>query len=342
MRDREESTNLDPAQVGVTLNRRRALQCMAWAGAGVVWTLSGGVPRSLPLGSQAFAAAVNSGGGSDFLFAQISDSHIGFKKDANPDPAATLQVALDKLKVLQPAFVIHTGDVSHLSKPEEFDTAEQMIRGAGFDTHFVPGEHDMLIDNGKPFFQRFVTESQRGWYSFDYNGVHFVALVNVFDLKEGGLGTLGSEQLEWLERDLRNKTASTPIVVFTHIPLWSVYPDWGWGTVDSAQALTYLRRFGSVTVLNGHIHQVLQKVEGHVAFHTAASTAFPQPAPGQGPGPGPLKVPAEKLRSVLGVRHINVVAGRERLAVVDTPLDSAIVAETPRSDVFSQSVFFGD
>jgi hypothetical protein len=340
MANRDANSNaaaLTPEMGSPTLNRRRALQCMAWAGAGVVWVLNGGVPRSLPLGSQALAATRDS----DFMFAQISDSHIGFKKDANPDPAATLQIALDKLKSVRPAFLLHTGDVSHLSKPEEFDSAEQLIRGAGFNTHYVPGEHDMLIENGKPFFQRFATESQRGWYSFDYNGVHFVALVNVFDLKEGGLGTLGSEQLEWLERDLRNKTASTPIVVFTHIPLWSVYPDWGWGTVDSAQALSYLRRFGSVTVLNGHIHQVMQKVEGNVAFHTAMSTAFPQPAPGQAAGPGPLKVPADKLRSVLGITHITVAQGRDRLAIIDTPLDGTI-ASGARGDTFQESMFFGD
>jgi hypothetical protein len=311
---------------------------MGWAGAGVVWILNGGVPRSLPLGSQALAATRDS----DFIFAQISDSHIGFKKDANPDPISTLQIALDKLKELQPSFLLHTGDVSHLSKPEEFDTAEQLIRGTGLNTFYVPGEHDMLVDNGKPFLQRFMPQTMRGWYSFDYNGTHFIALVNVFDLKEGGMGALGNEQLEWLERDLRGKTASTPIVVFTHIPLWSVYPDWGWGTTDSAQALSYLRRFGSVTVLNGHIHQVLQKVEGHVTFHTAMSTAFPQPAPGQGVGPGPLKVAAEKLHSVLGITHATVMPGRDHLALIDTPLDAAIDTHSASADPFQQSIFFGD
>lgn len=324
---------------GIELTRRRALQCMAWAGTGVVWAIKGGVPSSLPFTSQALAAARDSG---DFIFAQISDSHIGFKKDANPDPASTLQVALDKIKAIQPTFLLHTGDVSQLSKPEEFDTAEQLIRGAGVKTFYVPGEHDMVVDNGKPFFQRFAPQSQRGWYSFDYNGVHFIALVNVFEFKEGGMGVLGAEQLEWLENDVRNKTASTPIVVFTHIPLWSVYPSWGWGTTDAEQALAYLRRFGSVTILNGHIHQVMQKVEGNVAFHTAMSTAFPQPAPGQAIGPGPMRVPADKLRSVLGVTHVSVVPGKEQLAIVDTPLNAvATTTSSTHDDVFSQSVFLG-
>src|SRR5207247_6227624 len=120
-----------------------------------------------------------------------------------------------------------------------------------------------------------------GWYSFDHRGVHFVGLVNVQNLKAGGLGSLGPEQLEWLEKDLKPRRAGTPIVLFAHIPLWTVYPEWGWGTQDSAQALSYVKRFGSVTVLNGHIHQILRKVEGKVSFHTAMSTAFPQPAPGK-------------------------------------------------------------
>jgi 3',5'-cyclic AMP phosphodiesterase CpdA len=150
--------------------------------------------------------------------------------------------------------------------------------------------------------------------------VHFIGLVNVVDLKAGGLGNFGGEQLEWLAADVKDRSASTPIVVFAHIPLWTVYPEWGWGTEDGARALDMLKRFGSVTVLNGHIHQVMQKVEGNVAFHTARSTAFPQPAPGTAPSPGPMKVADDKLRSVLGVASINFVQGKERLAIIDTPL----------------------
>jgi len=218
--------------------------------------------------------------------------------------------------------VLHTGDLTHLSKAAEFDTLEQSLKAVKTDSFFyVPGEHDVLNDNGQQYRERFSKGSKGdGWYSFDHNGTHFVALVNVMNLKAGGLGTLGHDQLEWLEDDVKHLKSSTPIVVFAHIPLWSVYPEWGWGTEDSAQALSYLKRFGSVTVLNGHIHQTMQKVEGKVTFHTAMSTAFPQPAPGTAPSPGPMKVPDEKLRSVLGITDVNLIRGKHSLAIIDTPL----------------------
>jgi 3',5'-cyclic AMP phosphodiesterase CpdA len=237
---------------------------------------------------------------------------------------STFKAAIDKINALQtpPAFILHTGDISHLSKPAEFDTVDQLLKTASAkDVFFVPGEHDVLNDDCKQYLERYGKGSQgAGWYSFDNKGVHFVGLVNVMNLKAGGLGSLGPEQLEWLERDVKHLSKSTPIVVFAHIPLWSVYPDWGWGTDDSAQALSYLKRFGSVTVLNGHIHQTMQKVEGNITFHTATSTAFPQPKPGQGPSPGPMKVPADQLRSLLGVTDVNYVQGRHALAVTDSDL----------------------
>lgn len=299
--------------------RRRALRCMAWAGAGVLWTLRSGIPHSQLIGS-AEASDLTPGG---FSFVQISDSHIGFKKEPNTDPAATLQAAIGKIRTLarRPSLLIHTGDVSQLSKPSEFDVADQIIRGAGLEAHFVPGEHDVLIEDGRYFFDRFAKDSGgKGWYSFDQQGVHFIALVNVLNLRPGGLGFLGGEQLAWLARDLAGRTDSTPIVIFTHMPLWTLYPQWGWGTDDSAEAMALLRRFGSVTVLNGHIHQVQQKIEGNVSFHTAMSTAFPQPAPGQGAGPGPLKVPAGELRRLLGVREVLLIPGQAALAVTDQTL----------------------
>jgi 3',5'-cyclic AMP phosphodiesterase CpdA len=260
----------------------------------------------------------------ELSFVQISDSHMGFNKPANTDVAGTLKVAIDKINGLPaaPEFLLHTGDISHLSKPEEFDTVDQILKDAKpKDAFFVPGEHDVLNDDGKQFRERYGKGSQgAGWYSFDKKGVHFVGLVNVMNLKAGGLGTLGSEQLEWLESDVKRLKHSTPIVVFAHIPLWSVYPEWGWGTDDSAQALGYLKKFGSVTVLNGHIHQTMQKVEGNVTFHTAASTAFPQPQPGKAESPGPMKVPAEQLKSILGITDVNYRQGQHALAVVDSTL----------------------
>jgi Icc protein len=223
-----------------------------------------------------------------------------------------LQAALDKIAALpqKPAMMLHTGDVTHLSKPAEFDTADQIIKGAKLDTHFIPGEHDVIGDDGKMYFERFGAKGATpgGWYSFDQGGVHFVGLINVLGFTPATGGSLGKDQLEWLAADLKGKSASTPIVVMGHIPLWSIYPQWGWSTGDAEQALASLKPFGSVTVLNGHIHQVVQKVEGKVTFQTAMSTAFPQPAPGAAPNPGPMKVPAEKLKSVLGIREIVYVA----------------------------------
>jgi len=304
------------------IDRRGFLKCMAWAGTGTLCVMQGGVLKSFAFGPahKIDAAAMKA----DFAFAQISDSHIGFDKPANPDVTATLQEAISKLNALPaaPDFVLHTGDLSHLAKASEFDTLDQALKTVRTDKiYFVPGEHDVLNDNGEQFRARYGKGTLGdGWQSFDHKGVHFIGLVNVMNLKAGGLGSLGAEQLEWLKKDLKGLKHSTPIVVFAHVPLWSVYPQWGWGTDDSAQALSYLKKFGSVSVLNGHIHQVMQKVEGNVTFHTAMSTAFPQPAPGQAPSPGPMKVPAEKLRTVLGVSAINFVRGKHTLAVVDERL----------------------
>ena len=305
------------------IDRRGFLKCMAWAGTGTLCVMQGGVLRSYALSR--LAQMDDKAMSGELSFAQISDSHMGFNKPANPDVAETLKAAVAKINALPnvPEFLLHTGDISHLSKPEEFDTVDQILKSAKpNDVFFVPGEHDVFSDNGEIYRDRYGKMAQGdGWYSFDKKGVHFVGLVNVMNLKAGGLGNLGHEQLEWLEDDLKARSASTPIVVFAHIPLWSVYPQWGWGTEDAAQALGYLKKFGSVTVLNGHIHQTMQKVEGNVTFHTAASTAFPQPAPGSADSPGPMKVPAEKLKSVLGITDVEFVRGKQALAVVDSNLE---------------------
>ena len=299
------------------LDRRQSLKCMLWAGTGVVWTVTGGVPSSRLVGS---ARAAEGG----FSFVQISDSHIGFEKPANPDARGTLNAAIDKVVAMpgKPVFMIHTGDVSHTAKPQEFDDALQMIGRTKLDVHYAPGEHDILDPKTRDaYLERFGKGATGdGWYSFDHGGVHFVSLVNVVDLKKNGLGSLGAKQLEWLEDDLKDKTASTPIVLFAHIPLWMIAPEWGWGTEDSAKALGYLARFGSVTVLNGHIHQLMQKVEGNVTFHTARSTAFPQPAPGTAPSAGPKLVPAGELRKWLGVREVAYSVTPTNLAVTDSDL----------------------
>jgi 3',5'-cyclic AMP phosphodiesterase CpdA len=298
--------------------RRKVLECMTWAGTGLLWTVTGGVPRTVGLIDQANAAESKG-----LTFLQISDSHMGFDKPANPNAKGTLEEAIGRIKALptKPSFMIHTGDVTHLSKPTEFDDADKIISGAKLDVHYVPGEHDILDEEVKLYRERYGRGAKGdGWYSFDAGGVHFVGLVNVKNLRAGGMGSLGADQLAWLAADLKERTASTPVVLFAHIPLWVVYEKWGWGTEDSAHALELLKRFGSVTVLNGHIHQVMQKVEGNVAFHTARSTAFPQPAPGTAPSPGPMKVADDKLRSLLGIASVTFKQGEQRLAIIDTPL----------------------
>jgi len=300
------------------IDRRGFLKCMQWAGTGMVWRIAAGVPFSAPLTADANAAG-------DFCFVQISDSHIGFNKAANPDVTATLQAAIDKINRLdpQPDFLLHTGDLTHLARAGEFDTLDQALRSLRQGQIFyVPGEHDFTGDDGKLYLERFGKGTRgSGWQSFDHRGVHFIGLNNVVQLE--GWGNIGDVQFEWMRRDLAPLSSSTPVVVFAHIPLWTVYPDWGWGTRDSERMLALMKRFGSVTVLNGHIHQVLQKVEGNVTFHTAMSTAFPQPAPGAAPAPGPMKVEADRLRQVLGTAEVNFRRGDHPLAIVDAPLDDA-------------------
>jgi 3',5'-cyclic-AMP phosphodiesterase len=300
--------------------RRRLLKCMAWGGAGVLWAMKGGVLRAETLGTNALAAA----GSADFSFVQISDSHVGFHLEANPNVLATLDEAIGHINALPvaPAFVLHTGDVSHLSKPEQFDTAQQAFKSIKTDAmFFTPGEHDTIGDDGAEFFKRFGKGSSgKGWHSFDYRGTHFIGLINVLNFKQGAMSQLGDEQLEWVEKDLKSVSSSTPIVLYAHIPLWTVYQPWGWGTDDAPRLYSYLKRFGSVTVLNGHIHQIQQKIEGNMTFYTARGTAYPQPQPGAAPNPGPLTVPAGQLGSYLGIREVHHVSIKGPLAVTDTSL----------------------
>ena len=299
------------------------MRCAGWAGAGALYTLGGGVFSSVTLDA---AQAIGPRGGKvkPFTFVQISDTHLGFDKPANPDVRATCLASVARIKALpqRPDLIVHTGDISHLSKDAQFDDAKAIMTEIGVPVFYIPGEHDMLDEGGgKAFLAHFGKGALGGgWYSFDHSGVHFVALNNVSDLKPGGMAHIGEEQLAWLKQDLAGLSASTPIVVLGHIPLWTVYADWGWGTDDSAQALAMLGRFGSVTVLNGHIHQVIQKVEGNVTFHTARSTAYPQPAPGAAPSPGPLKVPPVQLPTMLGIRIATVTTKQAPIALIDTAL----------------------
>ena len=303
--------------------RRGALKCLAYGGAGTLFTLSAGIltPVDLAFAKADDRTATKAGVP---LFLQISDTHIGFNKEANPDVVGTLTrtIALVNAMPKKPDLVIHTGDITHLSKASEFDTAAQLLAQINVtELHTTPGEHDVADAAVTEYFNRYGKASDnRGYYSFDHHGVHFVSLINVLNFKPNGLGNLGQEQLEWLEKDLQGRSASTPIVVFAHMPLWTVYAPWGWGTGDADQAMSYLKRFGSVTVLNGHIHQIVQKVEGNITFHTARSTAYPQPNPGEGPGPGPLKVPSDDLPRMLGVSNVTLKHHPDALSLTDTTL----------------------
>jgi len=322
-------------------DRRGFLKCMAWVGTGAAWTMTSGVLKGMPI-ERAAHGLMRMGEAGGLRFVQISDSHIGFNKDANHDVVGTLRAAIAKIKAMpdRPEFVLHTGDLTHLSKPEEFDTLQQVLSELSLPIFYVPGEHDVLNDDGKGYLERFGKNTTgAGWHSFDHGGVHFVGLVNVVNLKAGGLGTLGDEQLEWLEKDVKHLKSSTPVVVFAHIPLWSVYPEWGWGTDDSARALSYLKRFGSVSVLNGHIHQVMQKVEGHVTFHTAMSTAFVQPAPGSAPSPGPMTVSDDRLRKVLGLSRMSFHELNHPIAITDLPLEEDAPAANGRDVVIDNFSF---
>ncbi|HKT24426.1 MAG TPA: metallophosphoesterase [Terriglobales bacterium] len=325
-RNESDPNLLDERHSADGLDRRGFLKCMAWAGTGLLWTITAeGIPSSHVFEGGKHGKKPESG----LQFVQISDSHMGFNKPANTDVVSTLQTAVDRINALpeQADFIIHTGDLSHQSKASEFDTMDQVLKSAKpKQIFYVPGEHDTSVDDGKQYLDRYGKGTKgRGWYSFNHKGVHFVGLVNVIQLE--GMGQLGDEQIAWLKDDLSGVSASTPVVVFAHIPLWTIYPDWGWGTKDSEQAFAHLKRFGSVTVLNGHIHQVMQKVEGNATFHTAMSTAFPQPAPGTAPAPGPMKVPAERLRSVLGLANVHYLEQNQSLAIVDSSLASGSADE---------------
>jgi Icc protein len=327
--NKNSETEMSRAEGPNGWDRRDFLKCVgAWAGTGLVLAMAGGVLSSCKI-EDAVPGVLS--------FVQISDTHIGFGKDPNPKVAETLQALVDKINALpqRPPFVLHTGDLTHLSKPEEFDTLSEILKGLKTDQIFyVPGEHDTFSDQGAEYLKRFGKGTiGQGWQSFDHKGTHYIGLNNVVAATSGpapgtfknggneGLGALGKEQLDWLQKDVGNLSASTPIVVFTHVPLWAVYPQWGWGTEDSEQALGFLKKFGSVTVLNGHIHQVMQKVEGNITFHTARSTAYPQPAPGSAPSPGPVKdLPADRLPSSIGVTQIRYVETEKSLAIVDTAL----------------------
>lgn len=301
------------------MSRRQLIRHTAWFGAAVGFAVVGGEVISHVGGT---ALAEHAQGRPTLRFAQVSDSHLGFNGAPNPNVADTFGNAIDRINNLgyAPDFVIHTGDITHLSSPGQFDQAKQMLSGLKTPHVFtVPGEHDSFDDAGQKYRSVFGAGSRGdGWYSFDIAGVHVIALVNTLNLKK--LGHLGADQLEFVEKDVAGLSSDTPIIVISHIPLFAMYPDWGWGTDDAVQALGYLRRFSSVTCLNGHVHQLFSKMEGNVTFYSGTTTAFPLPHPGDGPAPKPVTLPAGKLRDALGIREVSYTKGQSSFALKETKL----------------------
>lgn len=319
---RNETPGLETSDDGI--DRRGMLKCMAWVGTGVVVGVAGGIASSRLFGQGLAATAKPT-----FSFVQISDSHFGFAREPNKDVTATLRTTVARINALPepPAFVLHTGDITHLAKPDQFDAVAEILKEVKAGKIFyVPGEHDFEVDGNREYLRRYGQNTHgTGWYSFDYGGTHFIGLVNVASSKtgsgDGGLGVIGRDQLKWLKDDVAGLKDSTPMIVFAHVPLWMVYEKWGWGTRDSEQALEILKRFSSLTVLNGHIHQVLQRVEGNATFHSARSTAFPQNRPGHGT-PGPIHdLAADQLKRNLGLTTVSFVERNSSLAIVDSTLE---------------------
>jgi 3',5'-cyclic-AMP phosphodiesterase len=324
MAERDDATpHLDDAGralIGREVDRRGFLRCASWAGAATVWTLSGGLVAACGGARPAAggAGATSAAEGAGLLFVQISDSHIGFQGTANPDVLGSFTRAIAQINAMpqRPAFVVHTGDLTHTATAGQFDTVRQLLGTLRTPQVVVlPGEHDTVM-GPKPYLDVFGRGTRGdGWTSFDAGGVHFLSLNNVVDVTN--LGHLGRAQLEFIEKDVAHLGSDTPIVVLAHIPLWMVDERWGWGTDDAAQALSHLRRFASVTVLNGHIHQVMSKVEGNVTFSTATTTAYPLPAPGTAPAPAPVTLPAGRLRQVLGIREVRHRRAAQNLRIRD-------------------------
>jgi 3',5'-cyclic-AMP phosphodiesterase len=289
------------------MERRKFIEHVGWTGLGIVWALS---ENGLLTARQVDAAPAQK----SFSFVQISDTHIGFHKPANEHVTDTLQKAINAINALPtpPAFVVHTGDISHLSKPEEFDQAKQLLSQLKVPLFTLPGEHDTIGDRGQAYEEAFNRKNAKeGLQIWDHSGMHFLAVTNVLDFGATGKGALGQAQLDLLTKDLVAQKKDTPIVVFSHIPLYDLYPKWGWATADSAKLLSLLSRFSSVTVLSGHIHQVIQHSEGNIRFHTASTTAYPLPAPGNGEQPTPVTLPEKNLLKVLGFRTVEVIARKD-------------------------------
>ena len=281
----------------------------------------GGVVFASGLG---FSAPGGSGKGpkpEEFYFVQLSDTHWGFDGPAiNPDAQGTLKKAVDAINRLDmpPDFVVFTGDLTHTTE----DVQKRRDRMAEFrdiagalrvkTVHFMAGEHDAALDRGDAYQQHFGELH----YSFDHRGVHFIVLDNVSD----PAAIVGDAQLRWLQGDLQRFKKDAPIVVFTHRPLFDLYPQWDWATKDAAAVINALMPYQNVTVFYGHIHQEHHFMTGHIAHHAAKSLMFPLPAPGSVPKRAPIPWDAGAPYNGLGFRDVEADVRNRRYQITELPV----------------------
>ncbi len=288
---------------------RRDFLRLAGLGCAVFTSGMGGLDH---LANRAFA------GESDFFFVQLSDTHWGFTNSAvNPDSAGTLKKAVEAVNLLkvQPDFIVFTGDLSHVTD----DDNERRKRLSGFrdivsqlklkNIKFMPGEHDAGLDEGMAY-REFFGET---YYAFDHKGVHFIALDNVSD----PTSSIGDVQLEWLSADLKKQKKESQIVVFTHRPLYDLYPDWDWYTRDGAKAIDLLMPYPNVVVFHGHIHEELHHRTRHIAFHAAKGLMWAFPPPGSVPQKAPIPWDPNQPYKGLGFRSVGVKAKSAELAIAE-------------------------
>jgi 3',5'-cyclic AMP phosphodiesterase CpdA len=296
------------------IDRRHFLQLAGLGGAVFVSGTSGIAHAADAMSTPAY---------DDFYFVQLSDCHWGFEGAPNPDARGTLPKAVAAVNALTqaPDFVIFTGDLTHTTD----DPKERRKRMAEFrdvvkeikvkTVRFIPGEHDASLDNGKAFKEYFGATN----YTFDHKGVHFIVLDNVSDPG----AKLGDEQLAWLADDLKKQAKDARIVVFTHRPLFDLYPQWDWATRDGAKAVDLLMPYANVTVFYGHIHQEHHQMTGHIAHHSAKSLIFALPAPGSQPKRSPVAWDAALPYRGLGFRQVEAQAKPNEYVISELPVQKA-------------------
>ena len=294
------------------IDRRRFLQ-LAAVGGGAVFA------SALP-GSVRATGKNGAAGYEEFFFVQLSDTHWGYSGPANPEADSTLRKTVATVNALniQPDFIVFTGDLTHTTN----DSAERRRRLTEFrgivselkvkDVRFMPGEHDASLDSGAAYKELFGETH----YAFDHKGVHFVTLDNVSDPG----ASVGETQLQWLKADLAQLGKSTPIVVFTHRPLFDLAPAWDWATRDGAKAIEILMPYANVTVFYGHIHQEHHHQTGHIAHHSAKSLIFPLPAPMSQPKRAPLPWDPARPNKGLGFREVEAEVNDARYKITEFPV----------------------